>query len=310
MAVLGAGGTLSLRREAPEPELIAIDAVHYATNSVYVTDQGFWSGDQVTVTSTLGLPFNPGNGTAPCPDGYTMYAGSFWLLGPNRTHVSDDNDTFYNANDDAPFYVRTTDTTLDQTETYFIYRDQLDRISFYTTYEAALKGNAAHRVPILKVDFQSLSLSPAPIAGAIDKWLWTVQGQMSEWSLNLSAQEVDTTAIGDRFGESVKSIVTGGGSIDFLVDRKRSYDQENNEMQDSTSLMRLLLMCERGCKADAEFWMISDQPDRCSLLPGDLYYETQLLVTSVAVNTRATEFIAGSLNFVTVGEIKLQMGTN
>jgi hypothetical protein len=57
--------------------------------------------------------------------------------------------------------------------------------------------------------------------------------------------------------------------------------------------------------------MIVDRPEGgATLLPGDLFYETELLVTSVAVNTRATDIIAGSLNFVTVGEIALRMGTN
>jgi hypothetical protein len=133
---------------------------------------------------------------------------------------------------------------------------------------------------------------------------------MSEWSLNLTAQEVDTTAVGEKFGDSVKSVVTGGGSIDFLVSRRKTLDQTGAPMADSTSLMRLLLLSEKGCKADAEFWMIDGQEDRDTLLPGDLFYQTQVLVTSIAINTRATDIIAGSLNFVTVGEIRLLMGTN
>jgi len=307
MAVLGAGGSLRLRREAPDPVALTTEATHYTSNSLYVLDPAFWSGDQVTVSASSGLPFNIGGNVAACPDGYAAYTGSEWLVGPNRTHVADDNDTFYNTDNNVPFYVTADDTGLIQSQTYFIYRDQLDRVSFYTTHEAALKGDTSQRVSILEVDFNSLSLAPY---GSSDQWLWTVQGQMSEWSLNLTAQEVDTTSIGDRFGDAVKSIVTGGGSIDFIVDRRIAYDQQGAEMTDSTALMRLLLMTEKGCKADAEFWMIEDQVDRCKLLPGDLYYETQLLITSVAINTRATEFIAGSLNFVTVGEIKLQMGTN
>jgi hypothetical protein len=136
---------------------------------------------------------------------------------------------------------------------------------------------------------------------------WIVQAGLREWSLNMQSSEIDTTAVGEKFGDAVKSIVTGGGTMDFLVDRQ---DTGNLE-QDSTALLQLLLLTEKGCKAAAQFWMIQDAVESANrLLPGDLYYETELLVTGVAVNTRAEDVIAGSLNFVTVGGIALKMGTN
>ena len=71
--------------------------------------------------------------------------------------------------------------------------------------------------------------------------------------------------------------------------------------------MKLLLMTEKGCKAEAEFWMI-DRPDcgvECDLINGDLYYKTDILVTQNAVNLRPTEMVAGTAQFVTTGEIRL-----
>ena len=364
MPVLGLGGRLRLRREAPEPVVLHPDALSTSSNTLYVRNPAFWSGDAVTLDGVEGLPIDTDGSGPDAPNGYASYYGSRWKLGSNRSHITQHNDKFY-AGDNAPFYMRRQECGLTSHATYYIYRDQLDQVSFYTDRTAALRGDPARRVPLHAIDFQTLVMAPrgsanyesavvrctrqlgeygysdtrdevtlasicasaptyeSPAAGTAeydnadlrprggvndpqDGSMWVVQCWLREWSLNLNAPEVDTTAVGDRFGESVKSIITGGGSMDFLVERS------NHEgAADTTLLMQLLLMTEKGSKADAEFWMIPERDEReCEALPGGLFYETQLLVTSTAVNTRIEEAIAGSLNFVTVGEIALRMGSN
>lgn len=301
MAILGCGGIIELRREAPEPTVLRPGNIHVSTKSIYMRNPAFWSGDEVTLSCANGLPFDTASNGPDCPDGYATYYGSQWLLGTNRDHITDELDPFYTGTDSDQFYMRAQECGLTQTATYFMYRDQLDRISFYATREAALNGLLASRIDLYKVDFNGLIVSASGSSEA-DGSIWRVQGQLTEWSLNLSAPEVDTTSVGERFGESIKSVVTGGGTMDFLVERDQSAD--------STVLMRLLLLTEKGCKAAARFWMINDRAASGTLLPGDLYYETELLVTSTAVNTRPGDVIAGSMNFVTVGEIALRMGPN
>lgn len=365
MAVLGVGGRLRLKREAPEPTVLRPGNVHVASRSIYMRNPAFWSGDQVTLSCANGLPFDTGANGPDCPDGYSMYFGGEWTLGSNRSHVTDNTSNFYNATNTVQFYMRSNECGLTQTATYYIYRDQLDRISFYTTRSAALNGQVINRAEVFRVDFNALIVSatgtaeyesaiatcatdigdyyfsdtqdevslasicdfapdyvnpPAWIteydnadltpryyinAGASGA-LWVVQADLQGWSLNLNAPEVDTTSVGDKFGDAVKSIVNGGGSFDFLVDRKEFADKN-----DSTGLMQLLLLTEKGCKAEAEFWMlVNRQENQGNLLPGDLYYTAEILVTSSAINVRPDEVIAGSANFVTVGEIALRMGPN
>ena len=360
MAVLGVGGKIRLKREAPEPVVVRPQSIQTSSNSVYMRDPAFWSGDKVTLNCENGIPFDtsiggpvlfdvgPGGPDGPdCPDGYAVYAGGQWFVGSNKNHVANDSSPFYSL-DEEPFYMRSYECGLTTTIDYFVYRDQLNRLSFYTNKSDALNGLAVNRVPIYMVDFNGLIVSAAgtsEYADAIEACavdikdyvfteaqdevklisvcdivpasryfinagpegaLWVVEADISQWALNLSAQEIDTTSVGERFGDSVKSIVTGGGSIDFFVER-RDVDDENS---DPTLLMQLLLMTEKGCKSDAEFWMIDNRTAENQLLPGNLYYSTQLLATSVAINTRVDEVIAGSLNFVTVGEIALRMSVN
>lgn len=369
MPVLGRRGKLWLRREAPEAVALSLGAVHYGSNSVYLNNQGYWSGDEISLSCPLGLPIDFGDGVS-CPDGHAMYFGSDWLIGSNRSHVSSDEDFFY-ADDEAFFYLREEDVGIVDIAGFFVYRDQLDRISFYLTQDAALRGSRVDRVQLSRVDFGQLIIAPwgssdyqnalllctadldgsdyqnsdiqdevslasicesapsyqSPAAGSSDydnadvsprsdinrppdRNIWTVQGDLSEWSLNLTSQEVDTTALGERYGDSIRSLVTGGGSFDFLVSRRLINDSDGLPMADSSLLLRLLMMAEKGCAADAQFWMIDSQRESCTLLPGDLFYETRMMITSIAINTRATDLIAGSANFVTIGRIDLKAGTN
>jgi hypothetical protein len=159
-----------------------------------------------------------------------------------------------------------------------------------------------------------------PVAGTTEyndaelsprRWIngfpWIIQGFVEEWSIQLDAAGINTTSVGDKFGDNIKSIVTGGGTFDFQVERASS-----EENYDTTSLMRLLLLTEKGYKAQAQFYMIYDRQyngARPELLPGDLYYECDILITNSAVNTRAGEIIVGTANFVTTGPIQLRMGT-
>jgi hypothetical protein len=323
----------------------------------------FWSGDAVSLVCSNGLPFDTSTTGPDCPDGYATYYGSDWYIGSNRVHVTAGTDPFYQAVDNNPFFMREQECGLLTEKTCYIYRDQLDRISFYETRTAALNGESADRIPLYKVDFNGLivaATSTTEYQNAITdcsekvgdyqfsdvqdevslesicdidfvpepppSWFteydeayvssgpyansaqWVIQADLKEWTLNLSAPEVDTTAIGDRFGDAVKSLVSGGGSMDFIVER----ENPNDIQQDSTALLNLLLLIEKGGKADAEFWIVQDrQSSVCrGRLAGDLFYETQLMVTSVAVNTRPDDIVAGSLNFITVGQIALRMGTN
>lgn len=368
MPVLGHRGKLWLRREAPEPVVLYVNSVNFGNNTLYLNNKGYWSGDEVSISCNLGLPIDFGDGVG-CPDGHAVYFGSDWLLGSNRSHITSDTDEFY-TNEEAFFYLREEDVSLNDIASVFVYRDQLDRISFYINQEAALRGAPADRIPLSRVDFGSLLLAPwgssdyqnalllctqsldysdyqnsdvrdeatlaslcqfapsysSPTAGVgdynnadirprssinrtPDRSIWSIQGDLSDWSLNLTSQEIDTTALGEKYGESIKALITGGGTFDFLVSRRAINDANGLPRTDSTLLLRLLLMTEKGCNVDAQFWMIDSQPDACGLLPGDLFYETRLMITSIAINTRAAEIIAGSANFVTIGSIDLRAGT-
>ena len=356
MAVLGTNGIVRLRRDAPSPIVLPISVARADIDVFLVRSQEFWNGDEVRLLSPDGLPLS----TDALPSGVGCYFGSFWELGLNRIHVTAETASYYVTDDDSVyFYNRGTPIN---SATYYIYRDKLDRISFYNTRAEALGGSRDDRIDIKQLDFKYIIVSAAgteeydnaiaecvaaageyrlsdvtdevtlesicdfpplflqPVAGSAEyddaelqprRWIngfpWIVQGCIAEWSIELDAAGINTTAVGDKFGENVKSIVSGGGTFDFDIDRKASSDS-----YDATALMQLLPLTEKGCKAEAEFYMIygrEESGSRPDLLPGDLFYECDILITNSAVNTRAGQIIVGTANFVTTGPIELRMGT-
>jgi len=356
MAVLGRNGIVRLRRDAPSPIVLPSSAARAELDVFLVRTQEFWNGDEVRLFSPNGIPIS----VEAAANGVGCYFGSFWLLGPNRDHVTDETDEYYVSDDDTvDFYNQ---GQIVNTATYFINRDKLDRVSFYDTRAKALKGSPNDRVDILQLDFGYIVVYAAgteeydnamaeciaevgeyrlsdvtdevtlesicdfaplylqPVAGTTEyddaelsprRWIngfpWIIQGLVEEWSVELDAANIGTTAVGDRFGENVKSIISGGGNFDFYVDRQGVDDQ-----YDATSLMQLLLLTEKGCKAQAQFYMIAGREEsleRPELSPGDLYYECDILITNNAINTRADALIVGTANFVTTGPIQLRMGT-
>jgi hypothetical protein len=297
MAVLGVGGKLVLRREAPNPIAVSPDSVHVASGSLIVDDQNIWTGDLVTLTAVRGVPFLDANDVPQCPDGSASYFGSDWYLASNRSHIGSLTANFYQANNSANFYAQTPIAT---SASYYVYRDQLDRLSFYANQAESLQGDPTKRAPLAQVDWGTMSITPSSSTE------WRVVGNIEGWNLDLNATSVDVTAVGEKFGESIKSLVTGGGGIDFLVDRKAWATGQT----DATMLMQLLTMTEKGCLAEAEFWLVNRPNQEAGILAGELYYYAQLLVTNVAINLRPADLVAGTANFVTTGAIALRQGTN
>ena len=74
---------------------------------------------------------------------------------------------------------------------------------------------------------------------------------LREWSRSPEAPSVDTTSVSEKFGEAVKSLVRGGDRLSSLL------NVNAHGLQAEQPLMKLLFMTEKGCNADAKFYLIN-----------------------------------------------------
>ena len=380
MAVLGVGGRLEFKREAPESCFFVDEVLNEATDQLLTICPGYLTGDRITA---IGLPIQ-GNGIWPTkPDGYAVYQGGRWYVGPNRIHIDSDADKFYKSDaedyptdkfgDDAQFYARTGDNACQgdvcedlpgiDVDDYWIHINNLGYVSFYRDRCLAILGCPDKRVDLINVGgpivigpygsgsyenalticYDQLGLYSAsditdsvtlasicddaplyqiPEAGSANYdnadvsprgqlspgALWMCMAELREWTLELNAPSVDTQGVGEKFGNAIKSAVAGGGSMEYMIDRTCLDDCQTDALQ----VMQMLLMTEAGCQVSAKFWLLNRSGDACDWMcgpmPGEIYYEADLLITRNAINLRPSDIVAGTAQFVTTGEIKLLIG--
>ncbi len=135
---------------------------------------------------------------------------------------------------------------------------------------------------------------------------------LREYTLTLDAPSIDTTLVGDKFGDAVKSLVNGGGSFEFFLDRQCLSD---NQEDSSWMLMNLLFLTEGGCSGtpiETEAWFYLSEGEGCDTcfppIGGALYYKASILITQTAINLRPSDLVVGTAQFVTTKEIKLLQG--
>lgn len=176
------------------------------------------------------------------------------------------------------------------------------------TYASAINTAANSIQPLTLPDseqrLESVITLPAGFSVVCENRDWKLQCDLEEWVMSIDASNLDTTAIGETFGEHVKSLVRGAGSLQFLAEH--SYvDTE----QDGLALLRLVLLTQNQCNTRARFYIYKDRSAPSPRIDGSVYYECDILLTNTRLNTRATEVIAGTADFVATSEIKLKVAT-
>ena len=242
--------------------------------------------------------------------------------------------------DDDDFYNNGVNTGLATQGDGYMSRDELDRIRLWTTEGAAHSGNGTEK-EIFKVkcgnfvvtsysddtdytsainaaatELNALTLLqseqplkdvvtlPAGFAALCENANrnWKLQCDLEEWVMSIDASNLDTTAIGETFGENIKSLVRGAGSLQFLAEHSSVATEE-----DGLALLRLVLLTQNQCNTRARFHIYKNRTAPSPRIDGSVYYECDILLTNTRLNTRATEVIAGTADFVATSEIKLKV---
>lgn len=284
--ILGRGGAIEINREWPEPKSLPQSAAKQA--SILCREPGFWTGQHVLLYSHLGVPLKlDGSEYAPCPDGHRFW-GDIGVAGPRTLRRGTDSRPFWSGNDLRPFWESSSSTGLTQLASAYIHRNQIDEITFYTSESAAISKNPDGLIPFSPVVYRSLLIAPygssddyqiaiealgaalfeentakEVSASAIfdlpaviqefykntDNREWAFLAECREWSLQTDPSVLDSTAIGDDFGDSVKDVVRGSGSFNCYVPVSFS----GTKQIDAKGFIRLMLMTETGSKARARF---------------------------------------------------------
>jgi hypothetical protein len=246
------------------------------------------------------------------------------------------------AEEAEDFYNNTANTGLSTQADGYMSRDELDRIRLWTTeaaahaasgtekaiskvkcgnfivtyYDDAAQYTAAINTAATLLNELSLLQSEQPLASVIPlpagfaalcddaNRNWKMQCDLEEWVMSIDATNLDTTAIGETFGEHVKSLVRGAGTLQFQADHRAQVGEE-----DSLALLRLVLLTQNQCNTKARFHLYKNRTAPNPQIDGSVYYECDILLTNSRLNTRAVDVVAGTADFVATSEIKIKVAT-
>lgn len=284
MALLGNGGILELSREIPNA--VALSNTRLSGNVITLNNQSFWTGDRVIVAAA-----NPSTSAVTQVDGYM----SRDVLDRIKLWTTEDA-----AHAESGTQVSLFPFTPDN---FFIayYSDDADYVTAIDTAAVALQPLSLVEPEVLLATAIDLPADFDVVCEEANRE-WQLQADLQEWGLTIDAAALDITAIGETFGENIKALVKGAGNLQFLVEH-RNVDGE----QDSLALLRLVLLTVNQCNTKARFYLYKDRSVASPRLSGSLYYECDIVLTNTRLNTRATDIISGTADFVTTSKAKLRI---
>lgn len=251
------------------------------------------------------------------------------------------------SENNTPFYCNASNVGLTKSYNFYISRDELDRVTLYSNALGALNEGEAFKMPLRRVDAKNLLLtlfnesasyvsnliaasaqlnripraelpgeefplsSAIPISQALRdadaEEVWKLQGDMLSWALDIDAAALDTSAIGEVFGDHIKAVVRGAGSLSYQIERRLEADR-----LDALTILRTVLLTQKGSQAHGKFYMYKDRDLRTCvndgvILPqGSLFYDCRILLTNSKVSVSPDDIIKGTTDFVVVGEPRLR----
>jgi hypothetical protein len=183
---------------------------------------------------------------------------------------------------------------------YYVHVNRAGNISFHETFDGALQGKGATRIPLSKpADAPSKTKIYIQFSNSFRRWL----AQVTEFTINTTREFVDTTALGQEYVEKYKAgEITGSGSIKCQWNfRGTICDTDPTEFVQY--LAQILLRTEVGSEFAARFFLYYNPEDKSA------WYDCPTcLVQKVGVSVSPDEIIFMDVEFLMSGPFSLQTG--
>jgi len=235
----------------------------------------------------------------------------------SRNRFSFDFDQGYLINGDFVEISTTDGTTLDfvnasgwnigavQTSgNWYIFIDEVGGVKLYDTFDNSLDGGTVGRVPLVAI------ARDIPILVTVRNRESRLVASITDYVLNTNRETVDITALSDQYRQQYSSLITGSGSITAQWDYVNNADKEPIHY-----LMQLVLRTEVGSSFSAKVYAKSPDtsaaggPFARGQFDDALWWEFDALVTNSSVSFAPSTLVAGTIDFVTTGPIRLRAQT-
>lgn len=188
---------------------------------------------------------------------------------------------------------------------FFANVDAMGAIRMYRSFEKAM-ANSDNEYTAIPLTPSAGSLS-WPVTVTLLPGAFNTLGRIQGFTLSTERENVDTSALGDKYRHFLSSAISGSGSVDCLFDLRDTSLQEL-----PLAIAQLIQKIEIGSKFEGKFYLLEpfgDQPNGYASSEG-VYYQAEGLFIRSSMTVRADQIVECSFDFVTSGEFILRTGEN
>ena len=183
--------------------------------------------------------------------------------------------------------------------------DLVGGIRLYDNFADSIDGTLEKALPLIQTD------SPRDIIIKTDGQNVRTLSQITSYELATSRELVNTTTLGEEFTNQFKAgLINGQGTLDCLWEFKKELCDPMNclegEIEFPVYLAQLCLRLKQGAAFRGRFYVHrgNDKEQEQSVW----YFCEQCMVTNASVTVEGSSAIRTTVQFITTGEILLQVG--
>lgn len=169
-------------------------------------------------------------------------------------------------------------------------------IRLFETFSEAINNDRSSEYSLEAFSGDPINVDVS-VYGSVER----VLGDVSSYTFNTDRESLDTTTMSDRFRKMYSAgLISGSGSIDCIFNTQNSGLVEN-------SLLMLQLINRTEIGSEFSCFLQLTENDIYSNT-ADVYYEFDAMITRTGVEVQPDQAISCAIDFVTTGEIRLQIG--
>ena len=190
---------------------------------------------------------------------------------------------------------------------WFIHVDQVGAIKLYDDFGNAVAGERQGRIDL------TVPTRDIPIEVKVKNAIPRMLAEVTSFELNTQRDAVDVSELGEEFRQQHGTMISGSGTINCFFDYRSDYCGAQRVSSDfepevPVYVHQLLLRQELGSEFHARLFVIGrgaghDADDQ-------VWYEFDALVTNVGLAFEPTQPLRSTIQFVSMGEIKLLVKTS
>lgn len=186
--------------------------------------------------------------------------------------------------------------TVEDSITAYVNVNAVGGLRLFDTFEQAVNNNRTAEYTVAAFAGDAI-----PVTITLRDTVSRVLGNVTSYELNTTRDQVDTTALSDKFKtQFAAGMISGSGRIECLFDY-----QTTGITEVPILLLQTLQRVDIGSSCDLALYVVDRALDASEQ---SVYYEFEAVITAAGVTVDTNSAVSCALEFVTTGEIKLLIG--